>query len=31
LMGDNRSNAFDSRFIGLVPESSIIGTVDEDK
>lgn len=29
LMGDNRSNAFDSRFIGLVPESSIIGYVDE--
>jgi signal peptidase I len=31
LMGDNRSNAFDSRFIGLVPESSVIGCVDEEQ
>jgi signal peptidase I len=29
LMGDNRSNASDSRFIGLVTESSIIGSVEE--
>jgi signal peptidase I len=29
LMGDNRSNAFDSRFIGLVSESAIIGYAEE--
>lgn len=29
LMGDNRSNASDSRFIGLVPESNIIGYAEE--
>jgi signal peptidase I len=29
LMGDNRSNASDSRFIGLVTESNITGYADE--
>jgi signal peptidase I len=29
LMGDNRSNASDSRFIGLVTESNIIGYAEE--
>lgn len=29
LLGDNRSNAFDSRFIGLIKESSIIGCAEE--
>jgi len=29
LMGDNRSNAFDSRFIGLVKESNILGFAEE--
>jgi len=29
LMGDNRSNAVDSRYIGLVSESDIIGYVEE--
>lgn len=29
LMGDNRSNASDSRFIGLVTESNIIGYADK--
>lgn len=29
LMGDNRSNANDSRFIGLVTESNIIGYAEE--
>jgi len=29
LMGDNRSNASDSRFIGLITKSNIIGYVEE--
>ena len=29
LMGDNRSNAADSRFIGLITESNIIGYAEE--
>jgi len=29
LMGDNRGNAFDSRFIGFVKESDIIGYAEE--
>ncbi len=29
LMGDNRNNAFDSRYIGLVTESNIIGSAEE--
>ena len=29
LMGDNRSNAADSRYIGLITESNIIGFAEE--